>query len=178
MICPVCDSDKMKAGVSSCSACKSDLSAYNHVNNLAKKQGILKMSSIIFAIIAVVASGVIFWQLNANNSIAATTAGIQKATTDNAAKMQTQLDDKDKTIAELEAKLSEFTAVVDSTEEDVLVNNEEQMFLMHVVEYGESFWSIAEKYHGSGFHQHMITTPVHLDNGQLVLPGDTVFIKQ
>ncbi len=87
--------------------------------------------------------------------------------------LQQVLKEKDDKIALLESEVEELIATMQSSHEDV----EKPDQTIHVVEEGESLWSISEMYHGHGFEHAEIAGHNEIDDIHHIKVGDSIIIK-
>jgi len=84
---------------------------------------------------------------------------------------------KDEEITKLNNKLKELHATIESSLNDQIIKDAEGTHKLHIVQAGESLWSISELYHGHGFKHHHIAGHNKVDNPDHIEAGDTLEIQ-
>ncbi|MBT3647233.1 MAG: LysM peptidoglycan-binding domain-containing protein [Flavobacteriales bacterium] len=179
MNCPVCDDPNIPEGAESCESCGSDLRAFQDIQRVQKQRGTFKTASIALAALSLLL--IIFLAGSTMMASNGTVDGEVPMESDSAdsqdmeqsGDLQQVLKEKDDKIALLESEVEELIATMQSSHEDV----EKPDQTIHVVEEGESLWSISEMYHGHGFEHAEIAGHNEIDDIHHIKVGDSIIIK-
>lgn len=180
MNCPICKNEELEAGASQCSACSSDLSAFNLIGEVSNQQSMLKrLSTILGILVLLVAFGWVFTSMTGSTEVAATEqpVAVETEAAPEVEELNKAIEAKDSEIAELKAELSELFATIESAKSDIEVEDGEGGHTLHIVREGESLWSISEKYHGHGFKHDHIANHNELNDPHYIEVGDTIVVK-
>jgi nucleoid-associated protein YgaU len=177
MDCPVCQNSQIEEGASSCSGCRSDLSAFTHLKAEEKERNGLRKSRLILFIVLglVLVSWAGTYATRSPEGPPAAESELLKKTT----------KDKDRQISELKAKIEEQQSKIEQLESELTglltslekAADKEGNVTMHVVQKGETLWKISEKYHGNGLKHTHIAEHNKMDQPHYLKVGDTILIK-
>ncbi len=181
MNCPVCKASELEDGVASCSECGSNLSTFNQINEIKSRFSMMKKVSITVGVVLFAAVATLsFMQMNPGST---TDSGSDTTDSDGSIEstdtkdLQDQIEDRDLQITDLKREIDELLATMGSANEDIDITDEEGSYTIHIVEKGESLWSISEKYHGHG-HQHAELADYNkLENPRVLRAGDTIIVR-
>ena len=179
MDCPVCKNAQVEEGATQCPECSSDLSSFNLIHQITKQRGGLRKTSLILSIVLLLALG--GWgattYMNMSGSGTATPADAEEAQApaddDNAqvSELNAQVEKQKGEIEQLTSELEELLATIEAGVD------EKGDFKIHVVQEGESLWSISEEHHGEGHKHAHIADHNEIDNPHYIKVGDTIIIK-
>ncbi len=177
MDCPVCQNAQIEEGVSRCSECNSDLSAFALITEVENKRSGLRKTRTILLIILLLA--VVGW---AGTFATLSQPGAKEV---EQGVVKDEADAKDEQISDLMAQVAvqkekieqldgELVGLLATIESGV---DESGNFTVHVVQEGESLWKISEKYHGDGLKHKHIADHNEIDHPHYIQVGDTIIIK-
>ena len=173
--------NKLTKKVIHCPECDSDLTAFSQLNQISENTNRLsKTIKVLFVVLLLVIVG---WGFTYYNGGADDAVIIEETSppTNQAADeidiLEKTLAAKDEEITKLSNKLKELHATIESSVNDQVVEDSKGVHKLHIVEAGESLWSISELYHGHGFKLHHIAGHNEISNPDHIQVGDTLEIQ-
>lgn len=191
MNCPVCQNVEMREGDSKCSSCGSDLDAFHHISQIQKQRKRSKFIVIGLTVIAGLAVvGLFAKNAKVNDSEIKEFTKIQKEQGDQQILEQMNLsnevtentEEMIKTEGDSHSASSESTSdseseIISSESPEIEETISSESQTIHVVEEGESLWTISEKYYGNGGHYMTLANTNGIDNADFISVGDELIIQ-
>ena len=190
--CPVCQHEHEDESKLHCPKCDSDLTPFMHLDQITNNTSRLnKTNKILIALVFLVIAG---WGFNVFYPTATEVPAItveeapqpeNKGIIENNDQISTinlEIKQKDKKISKLENQLADLKSKHEEhpqPEIDIEETGNQQAgkYTLHIIEDGESLWTISERYYGSGFAVNKLLEQNKLDNPQFIKPGDPIIIK-
>lgn len=179
MDCPICSRFQLKDGVVHCPECNSDLGSLQLIDQMAKRHGNFRKAGIVLSILLLIAIGALATSY-ANRSIS------QESTQTLVDEPPATTDDKDAQLSELTIQVEEQQMEIDrltAAMDESMVNADSKITIstkadqLHVVQQGESLWTISKKYYGEGSRHDEIASNNNIVDPKLISTGDTLKIK-
>jgi hypothetical protein len=181
MNCPICKSDKVEDNTSQCPECESDLTTFALISDVSKERSSLRKATTFLAVLTLLTlAGWAFTYYDgmADAAIVAEEADLpDNLAADETEILEKALAAKDEEITKLNNRLAELHATIESSVNDLTVEDSDGVHKLHIVKAGESLWSISELYHGHGFKHHHIAGHNKVDNPDHIEIGDTLAIQ-
>ena len=177
MNCPVCKKSELSKGAKNCSSCGSDLSVFEHISHIEKQRKTYKTVSLILAVLLFVGGSTLAALHSMNDQESHSQLQVEEIKLDSNAfvidGLQNTLQERDEEIRLLKEEAHALLATMESSHDDV----EEEDHTVHIVQEGESLWSISEMYHGHGFEHEEIAGHNEVNNMHHIEVGDTIIVK-
>ena len=181
MNCPICNHEKIEDGASHCPACDSDLSAFVSLNEVSSsKRRLIKINWLLISILILTLSigGVsIYFQSSKNKTIAEKSSIRLEKNNAELKKMKKKIQKGQNKIKELEMALSLVKQELQNTKSDTPNINNDKTYSLHIVEEGETLWSIAERYYGNTVAVKKLLKQNNLAHPKFIKAGDPLVIK-
>ena len=152
MDCPICKKSQLEDGAVQCPECNSDLGSLLLIDEIANKHGNLRKAGFLLAILLLIAIGALATSYaNRSNSQADSLTSVEEpteATDDKDAKINElaiQVEEQQMEIDRLNGEIEEIAASANSKRAASAKGEQ-----LHVVQPGESLWTISKKYYGKG----------------------------
>ncbi|HIA36239.1 MAG TPA: LysM peptidoglycan-binding domain-containing protein [Flavobacteriales bacterium] len=179
--CPVCQQEQVDKEALHCTECDSDLTAFSQLNQISENTNRLsKTIKVLFVVLLLVSVGWGFTYYNGSADdavIIEETSPPANQAADEIEILEKTLAAKDEEITKLNNKLKELHATIESSVNDQTITDAEGTHKLHIVQAGESLWSISELYHGHGFKHHHIGSHNEISNPDHIQAGDTLEIQ-
>jgi hypothetical protein len=180
MNCPICKSEKVEDTATECPECESDLTTFALITDVSKERSSLRKATTFLAVLMLlILTGWAFtyYQGKADAAVVEQATLPDNLAADEVEILEKALTVKDDEIAKLNTQLAELHATIESSAHDVTIEDSDGIHKLHIVEVGESLWSISELYHGHGFKHHHIAGHNEVNNPNHIEVGDTLVIQ-
>ena len=181
MNCPICNHEKIEDGASHCPACDSDLSAFVSLNEVSSsKRRVIKINWLLISILILslsIGGVIIYFQSSKNKTIAENSSIRSEKNNAELKKMKKKIQKGQNKIKELEMALSLVKQELQNTKSATPNINNDKTYSLHIVEEGETLWSIAERYYGNTVAVKKLLKQNNLAHPKFIKAGDPLVIK-
>ncbi|MBL4624120.1 MAG: LysM peptidoglycan-binding domain-containing protein [Flavobacteriales bacterium] len=177
MNCPVCKKQEVSRDAKNCSSCDSDLSAFVHILQVEKQRRTYKTVILILAVLLFAGGGTLAALHSMHDPSSHSQLQVEETKLDSSnfviENLQNTLQERNEEIQSLKEEAHALLATMESSQDDV----EEGDHTVHIVQEGETLWSISEMYHGHGFKHEEIAGHNEVNNMHHIEVGDTIIVK-
>ena len=179
--CPVCQHEHPDEDLLNCPECDSDLSAFAQLKQISNnKSRLVKTNWLLLSILILVlaGSGGGLYYLNSKNNTNSKKSAISLEKNNTELKQMKQKVKKgQKKIKELQMALSTLKQELENTSTDTTELSNTEGFSLHIVEEGETLWSIAERYYGNTVAVKKLLKQNKLAHPKFIKVGEPLVIK-
>jgi len=181
MNCPICNNEKLENEASHCSECDSDLSAFVSLNKItSNKNRLVKINwglfSVMIIILVLFGVGLSFQNSKNKTNAEKSFTEIEKSKAD-VKQMKQKVAMGQKKIKELEMALTLIRQELQNKKNNTTNINNNKAYSLHIVEEGETLWSIAERYYGNTVAVKKLLKQNNLAHPKFIKTGDPLVIK-
>ena len=181
MSCPVCKHEQIEEGALRCPECDSDLSAFASLKQISNnKSRLTRINWLLLSILflALAGSGSSLYYLNYKNKTKSEKSAVSLEKNNTELKQIKQKVKKGQNkIKELQMALSTLKQELENTSSDTTEVSTTEGFSLHIVEEGETLWSIAERYYGNTVAVKKLLKQNKLAHPKFIKVGEPLVIK-
>ncbi|HIF14860.1 MAG TPA: LysM peptidoglycan-binding domain-containing protein [Bacteroidetes bacterium] len=179
--CPVCQHEHPDEDLLNCPECDSDLSAFAQLKQISNNKSLLiklnwLLLSVLVLIIAGSGGGLYYQNYNNKTKSQKRATTLEKNNTE-VKQMKQKVKRGQNKIKELEMALSTLKQELENISSDTTEFSNTEGYSLHIVEEGETLWSIAERYYGNTVAVKKLLKQNKLAHPKFIKVGEPLVIK-
>jgi len=179
--CPVCQHEHPDEDLLNCPECDSDLSSFAQLKQISNnKSRLIKTNWLLLSVLVLILAGSgggLYYQNSKNTSKNQKSATTLEKNNTELKQMKQKVKKGQNKIKELQMALSSLKQELENTSIDSTELSNTEGYSLHIVEEGETLWSIAERYYGNSVAVKKLLKQNKLAHPKFIKVGEPLVIK-